>query len=95
MVLLDLVLRRIKVGYKFISNKEEINHLMLMDDIKSVAKDEKGLESLIQTVRVISTDIDMKLGLVVTRNVTSKQTQTHSQPTSTAEHTASKNTAII
>ena len=60
---LNLVLRRIKVGYKFNSNKEEINHLMLMDDIKLVAKDERGLESLIQTVRVISADISMNFGL--------------------------------
>ena len=63
MIPLNLSLRKIKVGYKFNSNKEEINHLMFMDDIKLVAKDERGLDSLIQTVRVISTDIGMKFGL--------------------------------
>ena len=36
---------------------------MFIDDIKLVAKDERGLESLIQTVRSISTDIGMKFGL--------------------------------
>ena len=63
MVPLNLVLRKIKVGYQFSSNKEQINHLMFMEDIKLVAKDERGLASLIQTVRVVSTDIGMKFGL--------------------------------
>ena len=52
-----------KIGYQFCSNKEQINHLMFMDDIKLFAKDESGLDALIQTVRVVSTDIGMKFGL--------------------------------
>ena len=44
----DLLLRRINVGYQFSSNKEQINHLMFMDDIKLVAKDERGIDSEIR-----------------------------------------------
>ena len=58
-----IIIIMIIINYKFNSNKEEINHLMFMDDIKLVAKDERGLDSLIQTVRVISTDIGMKFVL--------------------------------
>ena len=31
-----------------------------MDDLKSYAKNEKGLESLVETVRIFSDDIGMK-----------------------------------
>ena len=63
MIPLNLVLRKMKIGYQCSSNKEQINHLMFMDDIKLFAKDESGLDALIQTVRVVSTDIGMKFGL--------------------------------
>ena len=63
MIPLNLILRKMKIGYQFSSNKEQINHLMFMDDIKLFAKDENGLDALIQTVRVVSTDIGMKFGL--------------------------------
>ena len=63
MIPLNLVLRKMKIGYQFSSNKEQINHLMFMDDIKLFAKDENGLDALIQTVRVVSTDKGMKFGL--------------------------------
>ena len=36
---------------------------MFLDDIKLVAKNERGLDSLIQTVRVLNTDIGMKFRL--------------------------------
>ena len=38
MVPFNLVLRKIKVGYQFSSNKEQINHLMFKDDTRLVAK---------------------------------------------------------
>ena len=59
MIPLNLVLRKMKIGYQFSSNQEQINHLMFMDDIKLFAKDESGFDAL----RVISTDIGMKFGL--------------------------------
>ena len=55
--------REVKAGYNFVSNKEKINHLLFMDDLKVFAKNEKDLESLIQTVRIFSEDIGMEFGL--------------------------------
>ena len=46
----------VKDGYK-------INHLLFMDDLKLFGKNEKELESLVQTVRIFSDDIGMKFGL--------------------------------
>ena len=34
-----------------------------MDDLKLYAKNEKGLESLVQTVRIFSDDLGMKFGI--------------------------------
>ena len=34
-----------------------------MDDLKLYAKSEKGLESLVQTVRIFSDDIGMEFGI--------------------------------
>ena len=52
-----------KVSYKFSSNGEQINHLMFMDDIKLYEKNESGLDALVQSVRVVSNDIDMEFGV--------------------------------
>ena len=35
----------------------KINHLLFMDDLKLYAKSERGLDSLVQTVNVLSSDI--------------------------------------
>ena len=40
-----------------------MNHLLFMDNLKSYAKKEKGLDSLGQLVRIFSNDIDMKFGI--------------------------------
>ena len=42
---------------------EKINHLLYIDDLKLYCKSEKELDSLIQTVRIFSTDIQMVLVL--------------------------------
>ena len=52
-----------KHGYEFAKNREKINHLLYMDDLKLYAKSEKELDSLIQTVRVFSKDIGMQFGI--------------------------------
>ena len=36
------------------SNKEKMNHLLFMDDLKLYAKNAKGLKSLVQTVRIFN-----------------------------------------
>ena len=48
---------------EFSSSKVKINHLLYMDDLKLYGKTQKDLESLIQTVRIYSSDIGMEFGL--------------------------------
>ena len=59
------ILRKCTAGYKFTKSQVKINHLMYMDDIKPFAKNEKELETLIQTVRIYSQVIGMEFLLVM------------------------------
>ena len=54
MMPLNHILRKCTAGYKLSKSQKKINHLMYMEDIKLFAKNEKELESLIQTVRIYS-----------------------------------------
>ena len=58
---LSLILRKTKAGYEFSESKEKIN-LLFTDDLKLYSRSEKGLDSLVQTVRVFSEDIAMEFG---------------------------------
>ena len=60
---LSLILRKAKAAYEFLESKEKINHLSLMDDLKLYRRNEKGLDSLVQKIRVFSEDTGMKLGI--------------------------------
>ena len=60
---LTYILRKSRPGYEFAKNGEKINRLLYMDDLKLFAKNEKDLDSLIQSVRVFSTDIGMQFGV--------------------------------
>ena len=72
------VLRASKPGYEVSNNKEKINHLLYMDDLKLYGKNEKEINSLVQTVRIFSKDICMDFGidkcatLVLKRGILSK-----------------------
>ena len=63
MMPLNHILRNCSVGYKLSKSQEKINHMIYMDDIKLFTKDEKELETLIQTVRIYSQDIGMEFGV--------------------------------
>ena len=63
MIPLTSILRKAAPGYEFSSNKVKINHLLYMDDLKLYGKTQKDLESLIQTVRIYSSDMGMEFGL--------------------------------
>ena len=52
-----------KAAYEFSESKKKINHLLFMDDLKLYSQIEKGLESLVQTVRVFSEDIGMEFDI--------------------------------
>ena len=60
---LSLILRKAKAVYDFSESKEKINHLLFMDDLKWYSRSEKGLDSLVQTVRIFSKDIGMEFGI--------------------------------
>ena len=53
---LSLILRKAKAAYEFSESKDKIN-LLFMDDLKLYSRSEKGLDSLVQTVRVLSEEI--------------------------------------
>ena len=59
----SLILRKAKAAYEFSESKEKINHLLFMDDLKLYSQSEKGLDSLLQRVRVFSEDIVMVFGI--------------------------------
>ena len=50
-------------GYKLGKDRGKINHLLFMDDLKLYAKNEKELDTLVQTVRIFSEDIGMEFGI--------------------------------
>ena len=60
---LSLILRKVKAAYEFSGSKEKINHLLFMDDLKLYSRNEKGLDSLVQTIRGLSEDIGMEFGI--------------------------------
>ena len=60
---LTYILRRSEHGNKFSSNAEKINHLLYMDDLKLHCKSEKELDSLIQIVKIFTTDIQIDFGI--------------------------------
>ena len=54
LIALSLILRKVKAAYEFSESKEKINHFLFMDDLKLYSRSEKGLDSLVPTVRVFS-----------------------------------------
>ena len=63
MMPLSHILGKCTAGHKLSKSQEKINHLMYMDSIKLFAKNEKELETLIQTVRIYKQDIGMEFGI--------------------------------
>ena len=63
MMPLNHKLKKCTAGYKLNRSQEKVNHQMYMDDIKLFAKNEKELETLIQTIRIYSQDIGMEFGI--------------------------------
>ena len=62
MMPLNHIFRKCTAGYKHSKSQEKINHLMYMDDIKLFTKNQKELETIIQTVRIYSQNIGMEFG---------------------------------
>ena len=51
---LSLILRKAKAAYEFLESKEKINHLLFIDDLELYSRSEKGLDSLVQRIGLIS-----------------------------------------
>ena len=62
MISLSLILRKAKETYEFSGNKEKINHLLFIDDLKLYSHISKELDLLVQTIRIFSKDIGMEFG---------------------------------
>ena len=62
MMPLNHILKKCPAGHKLSRSQEKINHRLNMDDIKLFAKNEKELETHINTVRIYSPDIGMEFG---------------------------------
>ena len=51
------------MAHEFSGSKIKINHLLFTDDLKLYTRNEKELDSLVQTKRVFSKDIGMEFGI--------------------------------
>ena len=60
---LSLILRKAKAAYEFAGRKEKINHLLFMDHLRLYSRNEKELDSLVQTIRIFSEDVGMEFGI--------------------------------
>ena len=49
--------------YGYDMNKERVNHLLYMDDLKLYSNNDKQLEGLLNTVKIFSDDIEMQFEL--------------------------------
>ena len=63
MIPMTRVLEKMREGYQLEKGNNRINHLMFMDDIKLYGKNSKEIDTLIQTVRIVSSDIGMEFGI--------------------------------
>ena len=60
---LTMVLRKVRAGYELAGGKGVVNHLLFMDNSKLYGKSERQVDSLVNTVRVVSQDIGMEFGI--------------------------------
>ena len=59
---LSSLLNNERTAYEFSVNKEKINHLLFMDDLKLYGKNEKDINTLLEIVKQFSDDIGMEFG---------------------------------
>ena len=54
MIPLSVVLRKVKYGYAWGANEEKTNHILYMDDLKLYGKSCDQIETLVETVHMVS-----------------------------------------
>ena len=62
-----------KCGYQLEKCNIKINHLLFMDDLKLYVKNERQLNSSINTVHIFSQEIGMKFGMDKCKVLTMQQ----------------------
>ena len=60
---LSFMLRKVKAGYDLEGNKGCVNHLLFMDDLKLYGKNERQLDTLVNSVKIFSEDIQVQFGV--------------------------------
>ena len=73
MVHLLLILREVNANYECGNKEYKLNHLLLMDDLKLFSKSEEQMHTLVRTVHVFSTDIEMESGMKKCGTLTMKR----------------------
>ncbi|XP_068224112.1 uncharacterized protein [Palaemon carinicauda] len=63
MIILTKVLQMMDAGYQLKKRSNRISHVMFMGDIKLYGKSIKEIDTLIQTMRIVSGDIRMEFGI--------------------------------
>ena len=63
MIPMTRVLVRMEVGYQLKKGGNRNNHLMFMDDIKLFERGSKNIDTLVQTVKIVSGDIRVEFGI--------------------------------
>jgi len=63
MIPLTLILRKVKAGYKMSKTSSPMNHLLFMDDLKLYSGNKNRLDSLVNTVKLFSWDIQLSFRL--------------------------------
>ena len=57
------MLRKFKMGYDLGGANGMVNHLLFMDDLKLDGKNENQVDTLIQSVRIVSGDMRIEFGI--------------------------------
>ena len=59
---LSLILRKVNGGYEWGNKEYKLNHLLFIDALKLFSKSEGQMDTLVRTIHVFSTDIEMEFG---------------------------------
>lgn len=68
---ITMVLKKVKMGYQLSKGPNDkkgckgplLNHMLFMDDLKLFSKTDREIDSLVETVRLCSSDIGMEFGI--------------------------------
>ena len=62
LIFVKVILKTLKQGYSFGKEKERLNHLLCMDNLKLYGSNDNEIDSLVKVVTIVSRDIGMQYG---------------------------------